>query len=315
MYSADVWVLVGAQRPNGRTRSAFTRSPDIDRQAHACDAAWGAGFGRKLAACLPVVLACLLTASTPILALDTIEVLAEDAAPPWSLPDGTGYANDVVCAAFRAAGVDASLRVMPYARCKEMTVRGEAAACFSMSWLPEFEGKIVFSAKPLFTYTSDYFCNTGKPLKARREEEITETIRVGIVAGYEYPLSLYQLRDRGLARLESARSEALNLKKLAAGRLDAVLLNYNEYKTASNMMAEAGVTGKVVRAFPCGTFGSFIGFSVAHPNGAWAKRQFDEGLASIQADGTLAALQTRWVDRAKAALSKAQAAPPKGEPK
>src|SRR5882672_3584311 len=58
-------------------------------------------------------------------------IAVEDDAAPWSLADGTGYANDVVVAAFRAVGVDVQLRVMPYARCKRMAISGDVVACLS----------------------------------------------------------------------------------------------------------------------------------------------------------------------------------------
>ena len=69
-------------------------------------------------------------------------IAVEDDADPWSLKDGTGYANDVVTAAFKAVTIDVQLRVMPYARCKRMAVNGEVVACFSTSPSPELDGVI-----------------------------------------------------------------------------------------------------------------------------------------------------------------------------
>src|SRR5882672_804025 len=54
-------------------------------------------------------LAVLLTAvPLPSVAAD-LKIMAEDAAEPFSRADGMGYANDVVKAAFHAAGVEIQL--------------------------------------------------------------------------------------------------------------------------------------------------------------------------------------------------------------
>ncbi|WP_423049241.1 hypothetical protein [Undibacterium sp. SXout7W] len=50
---------------------------------------------------------------------ESIEIMVEDAADPFSKADGTGYANDQVVAAFSAVGVDIKFNVVPYVRCKK----------------------------------------------------------------------------------------------------------------------------------------------------------------------------------------------------
>jgi hypothetical protein len=55
---------------------------------------------------------------------ETLTIMVEDAAAPWSRSDGTGYANDVVVAAFKEMGVEIQLRVVPYSRCKYLVLSG-----------------------------------------------------------------------------------------------------------------------------------------------------------------------------------------------
>jgi ABC-type amino acid transport substrate-binding protein len=242
----------------------------------------------------------LLNLSRPSLAAQPpLEIAAEDDAEPWSQRDGSGYANDVVQAAFRAAGVKTRLTVLPYARCKDYVLRGKLVAGFSMSWLPDFKDKLVFSKEPLFSCHSDYFFQGGQAPKASRAAGLPTGTVVGVVIGYEYPPSVYDLRSRGVLAFEESESEELNLKKLALGRIDTALINYNETKPAELMMANAGVSGKVKRGFSSGTLGSYIGFSLLHPRGAWAKRKFDQGYAAIAANGTLAKISARWVAKAR----------------
>ncbi|MGZ3254486.1 MAG: substrate-binding periplasmic protein [Burkholderiaceae bacterium] len=221
-------------------------------------------------------------------------IAVEDDAAPWSQRDGTGFANDIVRAAFKAAGSEIELAVVPYARCKDMAIKGKAAACFTMSWIPELAGKIVFADKPLFRCSVDYFVSNKHPLKANSEETIPKGTVIGIVIGYEYPQSFYALKEKSIVVLEESESEELNLKKLSLGRIDAALVTHNETKPAELLMARARVTGQVNRAFRSGVNDSFIGFSTKHPDGLKAMEKFNEGYRIITANGDRRLIEQRW---------------------
>ncbi len=239
---------------------------------------------------------------------ETIELAAEDDAAPWSQKDGSGYANEVVVAAYKAVGIDAKLLVMPYARCKHMVVEGEIAGCFSMAKLPELEKTVAFPDTPLFVCYSDYFQNVNKPIVARPVGAPTTTAtaaslpkgsRVGAVEGYEYPAAVYAMKDAGAIVMENCASEELNLKKLAESHLDAALINYNETKPEEFLMIKAGVTGKVEVAFHAGAIDVFIGFSRKHAQGPRALEKYNAGMKLISEDGTLKAIEKKWVEIAR----------------
>ncbi len=225
---------------------------------------------------------------------EMLTIIAEDEAAPWSYPDGTGYANDIVKAAYAAVGVHVQLSAQPYARCKQNVLDGSAAGCFSMSWERELEGKVVFSEAPLFVCYADYLHRTDRPLEASSEQTIRRKIVVGSVFGYEYPPSLARLRENGLVVLEETNSEILNLKKLDAGRIDAALITNNEIKTYQSLCVKAGVRHEIRPAFRSGELKSYIGFSARHPRGQWARERFDAGFATIKKNGVLLALTEKW---------------------
>ena len=239
---------------------------------------------------------------------ESLEIAAEDDAAPWSQKDGTGYANDVVKAAFKAVEIDVKFQVMPYARCKHLIVEGEVVACFSVSPLKELEKTVRFADKPLFVCFADYFQNVNNPVKAASEDEIPKGTVVGTVTGYEYPESIYKLKEKGIVVFEEVDSEELNVKKLADGRIALTLLNHNQMKPPGIMLAQNGATGKIARAFPCGTLDSFIAFSKKHPRGDWACVKFNQGFKTISANGTLLEIQRKWADLAMAELKRLQAA-------
>jgi polar amino acid transport system substrate-binding protein len=235
-----------------------------------------------------------LVAMLPPRARETIDIGVEDAAAPWSQADGTGYANDIVRAAFAAVDVDVRMHVLPYARCKQQVVKAEFVACVSMSPAPELRGVVRFSARPLFVFTCDFFESGARPLP-RRIEELRHGARIGTVLGYEYPPAMLDhLRRRG-AVMEPAPTEEINLRKLAAGRLDAAVVNRDVVKSPDWVAARAGVTGKVRSAFRIGRMPAYIGFSVAHREGAALARRFDAGYARIIASGERDRIQRRWI--------------------
>ena len=223
-----------------------------------------------------------------------LTILVEDAAEPFSGPDGRGYANDVVRAAFQAVGIVPELDVVPYARCKQAVEAGRMPACFSMSWIDGFAGRIAFSDRPIFEVRADYYQRTANPLAATREPDIASGSRIGIINGYEYPEGLERLKLKGVI-LEEAETDEINLKKLAAGRLDGAVVMTNDLEPRDKKLGEAHVRDRLAYAFSSGTLQSFIGFSQIHAQGDWARAQFNTGYELIMRNGTVDAIRRRWI--------------------
>lgn len=228
-----------------------------------------------------------LAAGSAVAAPPTIEIMVEDAAVPWSGPDGAGYANDLVRAAYAAVNTEVKLMVVPYARCKAYVLQGAAAACFSMSPAPDHAGKVMLADLPLFDVHPRYYYNTDKPVPALSEHTVAAGTRIGVVNGYEYPSSLAELEKRGVI-LDRANSESATLRKLAAGRVDLALMMSDGAKTEASQMRNVGM------AFQGPTMGSYIGFSVAHPLGERARKLFNEGYRIINSNGRKAEIARRW---------------------
>jgi ABC-type amino acid transport substrate-binding protein len=223
------------------------------------------------------------------------QVLVEDAASPWSNRAGEGLANDLVRAAFAAAGVDIELVVVPYARCKALVIHGGAAGCFSMSAAPELGKLVRFSDKPLFSTTPRFYYNVDHKITARSVSDLARGMRVGIVHGYEYPPFVAQFQKRGIIT-ESGRSDVANLRKLAAGRLDVALVMTDEMRSEDLVLHQAGVHNIAV-AFLSPPMGSYIGFSTRHPDGDRLRQKFNAGFQAITDNGTRSSMQASWKQR------------------
>jgi ABC-type amino acid transport substrate-binding protein len=251
------------------------------------------GQGRLVG--LGALLGALSTGSLQAQALrDTVDVGVEDAAAPWSRADGTGYANDVVRAGFAAAGLAMRQHVLPYARCKALVVSGELAACVSMSPAPELRKVVRFSARPLFVFACDFFENPKYPI-GRTIDALPRHARVGTVHGYEYPPEILSRLAAREAVLEPAATEEINLRKLAAGRIAAAIVNRDEIKSADWVAANAGVRGKVQSVYRMGALPGYVGFSVAHPRGLELVHRFDKGMNTVAANGTLERIRRHWI--------------------
>lgn len=226
-------------------------------------------------------------------------IAVENDAAPWSRADGTGFANDVVLAAFNAVGIDAKLLVVPYPRCKSMVMNGEVPACLSMSWAPELNQKVIFSDKPIFVCYADYLISKWSKLQVKKEADLPKGTVVGVVNGYEYLPLTYLLRDKGILKLETTNSEELNLRKLVNQRVDAVIINSNEIKTIESILKNAGVEKEVSFAFRSGILESYIGFSAQNTSGKFAKDQFNRGYRIIESNQTLRAIEAKWKHRTR----------------
>ncbi|SDO99484.1 ABC-type amino acid transport substrate-binding protein [Pseudomonas arsenicoxydans] len=239
----------------------------------------------------------LLVASTCIAqeAHETLTIMVEDAAAPWSKSDGTGYANDVVVAAFKEMGVEVRLRVVPYSRCKYMVLNGQVAACFNMSWQSEFEGKIKLAAQPIFKVHNDIFEHINAPLPKPSDAkcDLPPGTVVGITRDYEYSAQVTALQTSGVV-FKNSLSDLTSLQKLAARRFQAVLVMSNDLEPRNQKAKQSGTDDAVRFAFNCGVENSTIGFSLAHPDGLWALEMYDEGYRRIEANGALKDIHMRW---------------------
>ncbi len=249
--------------------------------------------------CLCLMGAALAPAPGFSAAPDTLVIVVEDDAAPWSQPDGAGFANEAVIAAFKASGVTAKLQVVPYARCKRMVIEGDAAACFSMSPAPELAETVVMSNQPLFVCYADYFYNASNPPKVHTQADLPPKTTVGTVIGYEYPPAFEQLKQKGIITLDESPSEEMNLKKLVRGRVNLAIVNYNDIKSAEYIMTRAGVTGQVKVGFRAGVLNSYIGFSKKHSHGLWALGRFNAGFQIITANGELRRIEKAWIEKMK----------------
>ncbi|MGZ5280434.1 MAG: hypothetical protein ACXWC9_10850 [Pseudobdellovibrionaceae bacterium] len=225
-----------------------------------------------------------------------IDIMFENAAEPWSKADGTGYANDIVVAAFQEMGVSVKKLVVPYARCKQMALIGKIPACVSMTWLPEFKGLIELAPDPLIILNSDVFENKAKPLPrpTANQCKLPAGLVVGVVNGYEYPKETMDLKPPTKSWVTSG-SDVQSLQRLALRRMDAAVVITNDLEERNQKAIAAQVEDRVRFAFNCGEQTGTIGFSLKSPRGIWARDLYREGYRRLKENGQLDKIHQKWM--------------------
>ncbi len=214
---------------------------------------------------------------------ETITLGAEDDWIPYSRADGTGLANDIVVAAFKSVGIDVKFKVMPYNRILKLVEWGDLLGGFNVPLDEESKKKYILGNTPLYDAVSAYYQSKKRPLKAKNRDGLVNKERIGVVLGYGYGDHFLKAVERGDIIKDTSRSEKINLKKLAAGRIDATII-YD--KTASVLLKELGLEDRIEMAFQNETTPIFLAFSRKNPKGQYYADQLDKGLARIKKDGT-----------------------------
>lgn len=228
-----------------------------------------------------VFAAVLLLASSSY--AETITLGAEDDWVPYSNADGTGLSNEIIAAAFKSVGIGVKYEVMPYNRILKMVEWGDLLGGFNVPLDEVTKKKYVLGSTPLYNAVSAYYQNKERPLKAKNRADLAGRERIGVVLGYGYGDQFLKAVTEGKIVKEVSRSETINLRKLAAGRIDGTIL-YD--KTASFLIKKLGLEVKIGMAFENEITPIFLAFSRKHNKGRYYADKLDEGLAKIKEDGT-----------------------------
>ncbi len=223
----------------------------------------------------------LVMAIGSVRAGETIILGAENDWSPYSNQDGTGMANDIVLAAFKAVGIHVKFNVGPYNRLLKMVRDGDLLGAFNVPKERSNERDYLFGKMPIFTALSAYYYNVERPLPATGKEGLKNGEKIGVVFDYGYG-DFFSGNDK-IVKIP-VRSDLLNLRKLEKGRIDATIL-YD--KKARKLLKEEGLSDKIAKAFDSESGDIYVAFSKRFPDAQRYADKLDEGLAIIQASGEL----------------------------
>lgn len=175
---------------------------------------------RKLAgllvASLVLLSSSLVLAEHPAISFDT-------ANPPFMYSrDGTpaGLYPALISAAFDAMGVKVTLQARPWARVIPELDKGLAGAA-GLYKTAERERKYDYS-DPIYVEKLMVFYHQSRPVRFAGVDDF-RGLRIGVIRGWSYAENFDQARKRQFFVLEESISDEQNFRKLALGRVDAVL--------------------------------------------------------------------------------------------
>jgi len=221
-----------------------------------------------------------------------IVIDAEDGAGPWGNAKGEGAGNELVKAAFKAEGMEVELRIVPYATCKEEVMHGIVVACYAMATAPLLDKFVVFANRPLYTpWAGIYATTNAKPVAT--VDELLQGHTIGTVYGYEYPESISNLHQKGF-NVTAAASEDILMRKLDNGQTDFAILILDDLKNINFLLGDVHVKHPPILRMKVPTTGSYIGFSLKHPDGLKVKKIFDTGFNKIINSGEYKKIVDHW---------------------
>ncbi len=232
--------------------------------------------------------------SSTLVMAEEITIGAENDAAPWSYPNGTGYVNDIVKAAYKAVGWKVHYEVFPYARCKTLVLSGGILGCFSTSKTPELTGKLFFPRTPVIAPRNILYAQKNSDINGCNPKKWKAGTSIGLVNEYEYVPKVEALRNEKNLSIEKSPSEVLNLRKLNFSHTDTALITIDEVHSLEYIAKLARVTPdfKVVCDF--GNLPAYLVLSKSHPLGKKALEVFNQGMEKIAANGVLKKIQKEW---------------------
>ncbi|XZG70244.1 substrate-binding periplasmic protein [Chitinibacteraceae bacterium HSL-7] len=221
-----------------------------------------------------------------------VRLCAEDSWPPLSSVvrgEAAGAVVDLVRLALSAHGRQVEFAVRSYSACLELTRAGHYDGMIDVAHSPERDPQFEWTHEPLLVMDL-HLVGRASLSPDNVDYSAVRHRRVGLTKGYEYPKAL--LGQPGMIAVENV-SELGNLRQLAAGRLDYMLLSTGTL--ASYMGQLTPLERQQIRDF--GVVDQLPLFLVLHKGGAASRRlaqEFDAGMQRAAHSGQARAVFEHW---------------------
>ncbi|MEM8775301.1 MAG: transporter substrate-binding domain-containing protein [Pseudomonadota bacterium] len=171
--------------------------------------------GFVYAALAAVVLNGTVKAETPAFRVTTGEY------PPFTgqALSEDGSVNSIVWELAETAGLAVSFQYLPWKRALEAARTGKYAAS-SFWYFSEEREEDFIHVGPILNDRLVFFHRTDLDLENWNEISDLAGYRIGAVTGYTYSAEFWQLGETGVLDIDVGPSDAANLRKLMAGRID-----------------------------------------------------------------------------------------------
>ncbi|MCB9780286.1 MAG: transporter substrate-binding domain-containing protein [Alphaproteobacteria bacterium] len=201
---------------------------------------------------------------------------------------GHGWLADLVRRAFDRHGHDVEYAFLPWQRALGETLDGRHDAVMPMYVTPLRRHEYVLSA-PLPAGAYGFYARRGEDTGWDGQLSSVHGRVLGSVQGYALPPGI----SPRTFRIDLARNDLLNLRKLVEGRIDLAIIDHvvARYLLADHVELGAAV---VELAPSFGLRATALGLSTQHPDAEQLVGLLDTGLREIVDDGTAAQVLDVW---------------------
>ena len=199
-----------------------------------------------------------------------------------------GLAEDIVVAAFRAVGIEAHFKPVPYSRCMAETRVGSLAACFDAVRNSMREVHYLWPDHPLYLARINIY-GPASSTESNLTSTDLEGKLVAVTNEYEYGETF----DADTKIERSVSDQDINgLRKLVSGRVNYMVL----YEKVASVLVQKNpvLRGKFKVIGLIGQPGLYVVFSKNNPHAAALLNDFNAGFATIVKNGEYQSIADQW---------------------
>lgn len=212
--------------------------------------------------------------------------LASTDYPPYFSPQlpGDGVVAAITRAALAKHGHTLQLHYRPWARLMAEVKAGQFDGVMAI-WYEPARAEYLHYSLPLVNTVTGFYGRVDKPVATQPLSALRSRV-IGTVRGYKNP----DVFDRAGLKQELAADDLTNLRKLAAGRLDLVLVDKVLAQYLADSLSPAERQAIRWQEPPLQVMPMHVGFQQGLPDGAQLLADFNDGLQTLRKSGQLAAL-------------------------
>lgn len=227
---------------------------------------------------------------------DTITLRADEWCPYNCAADSDkpGYGVEIAKEVFAKAGHTVDYKTLAWARALEECRKGgiNAVVGTSKNESPDF----IFGAEHIIVSDNTFVVKNGNPWRYGGPATL-DKMKIGIIQGYAYDGEVgkyIETNAKDKARIDVVGGDTgldQNLKKLAAGRIDATV---DAKAVVSYKIMQMGLTDKLELAGSVDPSQNYIAFSPANPKSKEYAAILDKGVIELRASGRLKQILDRY---------------------
>jgi polar amino acid transport system substrate-binding protein len=229
-----------------------------------------------------LILFCAVAVNTVPLKAETLTLVNNDW-PPF-IGKGlknNGLAYDIVTTAFKKAGYNTKLVLVPWNRALNATMSGTYDILVTV-WYTKERARKAYYSKAYLSNTIKFISKKGSSLKYVNFGDL-KGLRIGLIRGYGYNEEFLALNNYSK---DYANDLITNLKKLEAGRIDLTVEDELVAKYTINTQARSLKNKVTFLPKPLSVEDLYIIISTKNRNGRTIMEKFNQALNSMKSDGT-----------------------------